>query len=60
MHADRGFEIRSSQNKDYGIGICCISAMHTALRRKTKVWLDRNKDNVSEWVDMSICGLLFQ
>ena len=23
-------------------------------------WLARNQDNVSEWDDMSICGLLFQ
>jgi hypothetical protein len=32
----------------------------TALRRKSKDWLDRNQDNVSEWNDMSISGLLFQ
>ena len=24
------------------------------------MWLARNQDNVSEWGDMSICGLLFQ
>ena len=28
--------------------------------RKSKDWLDRNQDNVSEWGDMSIRGLLFQ
>jgi hypothetical protein len=27
---------------------------------KNKDWLDQNKDNVSEWGDMSIRGLLFQ
>jgi hypothetical protein len=38
----------------------CFSAKHTALRRKSKEWLARNQDNVSEWDDMSIRGLLFQ
>ena len=57
---DRGFEPRSDQTKDYKIGICCFSAKHEALRRKSKDWLVRNQDNVSEWGDMSICGLLFQ
>ena len=57
---DRGFDPRSGQTKDYKIGICCLSAKHTALRRKSKDWLARNQDNVSEWGDMFICGLLFQ
>ena len=43
---DRGFELRSGQTKDYKIGICCFSAKHTALRRKSKDWLDRNQDCV--------------
>jgi hypothetical protein len=42
------------------IGICYFSSKHTALRRKSKDWLARNLDNVSECVDMSILGLLFQ
>ena len=42
------------------IGICCFSAKHAALRRKSKNWLARNQDNVSEWGDISIRGLLFQ
>ena len=46
--------------KDYKIGICCFSAKHAALRRKSKDWLGRNQNNVSKWSDMSICGLLFQ
>jgi hypothetical protein len=50
---DRGFEPRSSQTKDYKIGICCFSAKHAALRSKSKVWLARNQNNVSEWSDMS-------
>jgi hypothetical protein len=57
---DNGFEPWSSQTKDYKIGICCFSAKHAALRRKSKDWLARNQDNVSERGDMSICGLLFQ
>ena len=56
----RGFEPRSGQTKDYKIGICCFSAKHTASRRKSKDWLARNQDNVSEWSDMSIHGPLFQ
>ena len=50
----RGFESRSDQIKDYPIGICCFSAKHAALRRKSKDWLARNQDNVSEWDYMSI------
>jgi hypothetical protein len=50
----------SGQTKDYKIGICCISVKHAALRRKNKDWFVRNRDNVSEWGDMSTRGLLFQ
>ena len=57
---DRGFEPRSGQTKNYKIGICCFSAKHAALRRKSKDWLVRNQNNVSEWGDMSIRGVLFQ
>ena len=57
---DRGFEPRSGQTKDYKIGICCFSAKHAALRRKSKDWLARNQNNVSEWSDISTRGLLFQ
>jgi hypothetical protein len=57
---DRGFEPRSGQTKDYKIGICCFSAKHATLRRKGKDWLARNQNNVSEWGNMSIRGLLFQ
>jgi hypothetical protein len=37
-----------------------IPAKHAALRRKDNDWLARNQDNVSEWGDMSIRGLLPQ
>ena len=54
-----GFESRSGQTKDYKIGICCFSSKHAALRSKSKDWLVRNQNNVSEWNNMSIRGLLF-
>ena len=57
---DRGFELRSGQTKNYEIGICCFSAEHTALRRKGKDWLAWNQNNVPEWSDVTIRGLLFQ
>ena len=57
---DRGFESRFGQTKDYKIGIWCFSAKHTPLRSKSKDWLAPNQNNVSEWGNMSIRGLLFQ
>jgi hypothetical protein len=51
---DRGLEPRSGQTKDSKIGICCFSAKHAALRRKSKDWLAWNRDNVSKWGDMSM------
>ena len=44
---DRGFEPRSGQRKDYEID--GFSALHAALRRKSKDWLAQNQVNVSEW-----------
>ncbi len=35
---DRGFEPRLGQTKNCDIGICCFSAKHAALRRKSKDW----------------------
>ena len=35
---DLEFESRSGQMKDYKIGICCFSAKHAALSRKSKNW----------------------
>jgi hypothetical protein len=57
---DCEFEPQSSQTKDYKIGLCCFSTKHAALRIKSKDWLVKNQDNVSEWNDMSTCELLFQ
>ena len=59
---EREFKPRLCQTKDYKIGICCFSAKHAALRRKS--WLARNQDNVSEdccfselvlWKSNSVC-----
>jgi hypothetical protein len=50
---NRGFEPRSGQTKDYNIGICCFSAKHAALKRKSKDLLAQNQNNASEWSDMS-------
>ena len=55
-----GFEFRSGHTKDYEMGICCFSAKHAVLRRKSTDWLARNQNNVSEWSDMTTSGLLFQ
>ena len=53
---DRRFEPRSDQTKDYEIVICCFSAKYAALRSKSKDWLARNQNNVSEWSHMSTRG----
>jgi len=50
--------VASNQRKYYEIGICCLSTKHAALRSKNKDWLARNHDNVSEWSDIFICGLV--
>ena len=57
---DHRFEPRSSQTKDFKIGICCFPTKHAALRSKSKDWLAQNQNNVSEWSDMSTHRLLFQ
>jgi hypothetical protein len=58
---DRRFELRSGQTEDYEISICCLSAKHAVLRKKSKDWLSRNQYKVvSEWSDKSTLGLLFQ
>ena len=56
----RGFKPRLGQPKDYEIVICCFSAKHAALRRKSKDWSAGDPNNVSKWSDMSTLGLLFQ
>ena len=57
---DRAFEPGSGQTKDYKIDVYCLSAKHAAVRRKSKGWLARNQNNVSEWNNMSTRGLLFK
>ena len=55
---DHGFEPRSGKTRGYEIGICCFSSKHAAIRRKSKDWSAWNQNNVSEWGDMSIRGLV--
>ena len=55
---DHRFEPWSGQTKDYATGICGIAAKNATC--KSKDWLTRNQDNVSEWSNMSTCSLLFQ
>ena len=54
---DRGIEHRSSQTNEHTIYICCYTANHATLRRKSNDWLAQNQDPMSEWGDMTICGL---
>jgi hypothetical protein len=56
---DNEFEIRSCQNKDNTIGICCFSAKHEVIRSKKKDCLDPDQDDASNLSDMFIHGLLF-
>ena len=52
--------VRAPVKPDYIIGICCFSAKHEALWSKSKDCLPLNRDDVSQWSDMSTRGLLFQ
>ena len=53
------------KHRDYAIVICYLSAKHAALQKKSKDWLCRHHDNVSEWggggacisVDFCFCEL---
>jgi hypothetical protein len=41
--------------KDYAIDMCCFFRYkYAALSSKSKAWLARNQNNVSEWSDISI------
>jgi hypothetical protein len=53
LMVDRRLEPRSGQTKDYTIGVCCFSAKHAALRKKSNSEFARNQKNVSEWNNMS-------
>ena len=56
---NRGFEPQSGQTKNFKIGMCCLSAKHASLRRKSKDWLTGNQNNVSKWSDMSTTDCCF-
>ena len=43
----REFEPQSGHTKDYKIDMCCFSAKHTSLKKKSTDWLARNQNNVS-------------
>jgi hypothetical protein len=45
---DRRIELRSDLTKDYAFGMCCFFEKHAALKRKSKVWLAHNQNNVYE------------
>ena len=57
---NRGFETPGQVKPKTEIGICCFSAKHEALKRKSKVWLDQKQDIESEWGNMSTGRMLFQ
>ena len=51
----------SAVDRGFIIGLVfAASPLTTALRSKSKDWLARNQENVSEWKDMSNHGLFFQ
>ena len=45
---DHGFDPWLVHTKDYEIGIYCFSGKHTSLWNKSKHWLARNQNNMSE------------
>ena len=58
---DRGFKLLSVQTKDYKIVFFFASLLRNAtLRRKSKDWLTRTHDNMSDWGETSIREQLFQ
>jgi hypothetical protein len=46
-------QVGSNQDYEIGTGICCFSAKHATLGSKSRSWLARNQDNVSDWINMS-------
>ena len=57
---DLGFEYWERPTKDNEICIYCFVNGHALLMSKRKDWLVRCQNNVSEWSEMPILGLLFQ
>ena len=56
----RDFESDQVKRKTIKLVFVAFLLQHAALKRKNKDWLALNQDNVSEWGDMSVGGLLFQ
>jgi hypothetical protein len=57
---DLVFDPRSGQIKDYKIGNTASLLSTLELRRKSNGWLTLSHDNVSDWSNKSVCGLLFK
>jgi len=55
---DRGFGPTSGQTKRYNWIL--VFPKHASLWSKSKDWLARNHDNMSDLSDVSTLGLLFQ
>jgi len=54
LMVDRRLEPRSGQTKDYAIGVCCFSAKHAALRKKSNNEFTRNQKNVCVRVEQYV------
>jgi hypothetical protein len=50
---DCGFEPQSGKTKDYKSDICCCSAKHAAVKRKSKDWFAQNQNNVFNFSTIS-------
>jgi hypothetical protein len=46
-------------SKPLTIKLVFVGSKNAALRRKSEDWLAWTENNVSEWSDMSTCGLLY-
>ena len=56
---DHDFEPWCYLTKEYKTKSWCYSANHATLRSKSKDSFAQNQDNVSTWIDMSTCELLY-
>jgi hypothetical protein len=45
---NRELNAGSSQTKNYKTDMCCLSAMHAALRRKSKDWVANEHDDTAQ------------
>ena len=59
VHVYCGF-LSPAQVKTKTVKLVFVASKHTTLMSKDKDWLAWNKDNLSEWSNMSTRGLLRQ